>query len=111
MEGSSRAHVEETVFEHIKSSDSANLEEAIVHGQMITEDIYRGSIVLHLRPITDDAVQTLLNAKCNDKLLEMIFGILKKVSIENIIDDGEPLKSRCKFSTQSHLKKSKVCNF
>lgn len=64
-----------------------------MHGQMITEDIYRGSIVLHLRPITDDAVQTLLNAKCNNKLLEMIFGMLKKVSIENIIDDdGEPLK-------------------
>lgn len=62
-----------------------------MHGQMITEDIYRGSIVLYLRPITDDAVQTLLNAKCNNKLLEMIFGILKKVSIENI-DDGEPLK-------------------
>lgn len=92
IEDCSRAHVEENLFERIQSPGFGILEEAIVHGQMIPGDIYRGSIILHLRPVTDEAAQTLLNAKDNNKLLEMIFRILKKVKVEDIIDEEEPLK-------------------
>lgn len=92
IEDCSRAHVEENLFERIQSPGFGIQEETIVHGQMIAEDIYRGSIILHLRPVTDEAAQTLLNAKDNNKLLEMIFRILKKVKVEDIIDEEEPLK-------------------
>lgn len=33
--------------------------------------------VLQLKPLTDDAVHTLLNAKANNRLLKMVLGILK----------------------------------
>lgn len=49
--------MEETLFNRILSPDFGILEESIVHGQMIAEDIYRGSLILHLRPVTDELLK------------------------------------------------------
>lgn len=76
-----------------ESSSTGVLSEVISH-QLDIETVFHGSVVLQLRPITDQAVQTLLNAKDNNKLVEMIYGMLKQIDIEKILNDTEPLKIR-----------------
>lgn len=90
-EGHTESRIEQAL--HNESSSTAVLSEVISH-QLDLETVFRGSVVLQLRPITDQAVQTLLNAKHNNKLVEMIYGMLKQVDIEKILNDTEPLKIR-----------------
>lgn len=81
------AFLEEYLNQHISPDDASIGEEVLTHGQMDLEDVLQGSIVLRLRPVTDQAVQNLLNAKKNNKLVEMICGILKQVHIEKMVDE------------------------
>lgn len=64
----------------------------MAYGHMIIEKVSSGSLVLQLRPFTDQAVKTLLNAKENNKLVDIIFGMLKNIKIADKIDGTEPLK-------------------
>lgn len=86
--------VQEYLYDHISSSETVIGEEVLSHGQMELENISLGSIVLRLKPVTSQAVQNLLNAKENNMLLEMICGLLKKVHVENVMDQASPIKVR-----------------
>lgn len=83
--------LEEYLNQHISPDDAFIREEVLTHGQMDMEDVRQGSIVLRLRPITDQAVQNLLNAKKNNNLVEMICAILKQVHIEKMVDETTPI--------------------
>lgn len=61
-------------------------------GLMNIENVFSGSVVLQLRPLTDQAVKTLLDAKKNNKLVDIIFGMLKKINIADKMDKSEPLE-------------------
>lgn len=87
-------HVEQILYEHIRSSDTDILGEVLSHGQMDISDVSQGSVVIRLRPVTDQAVQTLISAKENNKLLQMIFGILRTVNIAKIISETKSLQIR-----------------
>lgn len=84
--------VEEYLNEHISSSDTMVVENVLSFGQMDIEDVSRGSVVLQLRPVTDQAVKNLLNAKQNHKLADLIFGILKKVHIDRVMNETNPIR-------------------
>lgn len=90
--GPTGPQVEEALHNYYYSSGTGILEETISYGQMDIMDISPGSVVLHLRPITDQAVKTLLNAKNNNRLSEMIFEMLKKVKIANLMDGIDPIE-------------------
>lgn len=90
-EGHTESRIEQALYN--ESSNTGILSEVMTH-QLDLETVSHGSVVLQLRPITDQAVQTLLNAKHNNKLVEMIYGMLKQVDIEKILNDTEPLKIR-----------------
>lgn len=94
VDGRSGARVEQAIYQHINSSATSIAEETISHGQMDIESVSSGSVVLQLRPITDQAVQTLLNATKNNKLLEMIRGILDNANIASILHicGSEPIE-------------------
>lgn len=68
------------------------LEEVISHGQMDIVDVNSNLLSFHLRPVTDRAVQTLLNVNNNNRLLEMIIGMLKKANIAELLSDAQPLE-------------------
>lgn len=82
----------EQVLQDSHSSGTEILEEAILHGVVDIRGVSSGSIVLQLRPVTDQAVQTLLNVRDNNRLVEMIVGMLKKVNIASMMDGTEPLE-------------------
>lgn len=82
----------EQALQDSHSSGTEILEEAILHGEVDIWDVSSGSIVLQLRPVTDQAVQTLLNVRDNNRLVEMIVGMLKKVNIASMMDGTEPLE-------------------
>ena len=84
--------VEQALYQRIVSNNIGFFEEAIMHGQTNIEHVLPGSVVLQLRPVTDEAVQTLLNAKENNALLDMIFGMLKQANIYEILDSSESLE-------------------
>ena len=84
--------VEQALYQHIVSNDIECFEEAIIHGQTNIESVLLGSVVLQLRPVTDEAVQTLLNAKENNALLNMILGMLKQSNIYEIMGSSESLE-------------------
>lgn len=48
--------------------------------------VTEGSVIIQLRPVTDDAAQTLLNARENNRLLEMILEILRKVDVARTLN-------------------------
>lgn len=83
--------LEEYLNQHISPDDAFIGEEVLTHGQMEIEDVRQGSIVLRLRPITDQAVQNLLNAKKNNNLVEMVCGILKQIHIEKMVAETTPI--------------------
>lgn len=56
-----------------------------------------GSVLIRLRPVTDQAVQNLISAKENNKLLKMFFGILRSVNITKLIGETEPLRIEIKI--------------
>lgn len=89
VDGPVGTQVEHDLYQHINSSDPRILEDTISHGQMDIMNVSLGSVVLQLRPLTDQAVETLLNAKDNNRLIEMIFGMLKKVNIAQIMQNRE----------------------
>lgn len=76
----------------MNSSDTEILGETLSRGQMDIDDVFSGSVVIRLRPVTDDAVQNLLNAKENNKLIQMIFGMLQKVDIAKLIGTTKSLQ-------------------
>lgn len=82
----------EQALQDSHSSGTEILEEAILHGVVDIRGVSSGSIVLQLRPVTDQAVQTLLNVRENNRLVEMIVGMLKKVNIASMMDGTEPLE-------------------
>lgn len=75
----------EQALQNILSSTGIS-EESISCGQMYIEKVSKGSVVLQLRPVTDQAVKTLLNARENNRLVEMITGMLQKSNIAKIMD-------------------------
>lgn len=75
----------EQALQNILSSTGIS-EESISCGQMYIEKVSKGSVVLQLRPVTDQAVKTLLNARENNNLVEMITGMLQKSNIAKIMD-------------------------
>lgn len=66
----------------------------MAYGHMDIVNVSSGSVVLQLRPLIGHSVQTLLNAKKNNKLLvvEIIFGMLKNINIADKIDKTEPIE-------------------
>ena len=68
------------------------MENAISHGEMYVDDIKPGSVVLQLRPVTEQAANKLLNAKENNRLLEMVLEMLEHTDIEKRVDVSKPLK-------------------
>lgn len=83
--------MEHDLCQHINSDDTDILEDTVLHGQMDIMNVSLGSVVLQLRPLTDQAVQTLLNAKDNNRLIEMIMGMLKKINIAQIMENTEQM--------------------
>lgn len=59
---------------------------------MDIENVSSGSVVLQLRPLTDRAVKTSLDAKKKNNLVEIIFGMLKNIDIADKMDKTEPLE-------------------
>lgn len=92
MSSKDAPEVEQALYHQINSKETGILEEAIIHGQANIEDVSQGSVVIQLRPLTDQAVQTLLNAKENNKLLDMIFGMLQQVNIDEIMGSSDSLE-------------------
>lgn len=73
--------IEQSLIEFFRSTNADISEAAISIGQMDPSRVTEGSVIIQLRPVTDDAAQTLLNAKENNRLIEMILEILTKVDI------------------------------
>lgn len=84
--------MERDLFKHFESSDPGPWQSTMVYGHMDIENVFSGSVVLQLRPLTDHAVKTLLDAKKNNKLVDIIFGMLKKINIADKMDESEPLE-------------------
>lgn len=84
--------VERDLFQQLKSSVPGPWQLTMAYGHMNIENVSCGSVVLQLRPLTDQAVKTLLNAKKNNNLVDIIFGMLKNIKIADKIDGTEPLE-------------------
>lgn len=91
VDGRAGTQVEEDLYQHINSPDTEILENTISLGQMEITKVSHGCVVLQLRPLTDKAVQNLLNAKENNSLLEMVLGIVKKVNSAHMLKSSESL--------------------
>lgn len=92
VKGRNAERIERDLFQQLESSASGLWRLFMAYGQMIIEKVLRGSLVLQLRPLTDQAVKTLLNAQENNKLVDIIFGMLKNIKIGDKIDGTEQLK-------------------
>lgn len=101
MQGPNGKQLEQALHQQIQSKDTRILEEAIVHGQMDIEDVATGSVVIQLRPVTDQAVQILLNARENNRLVEMVLGMLKRVNAPDMMQGTESLEVRVQVSYAS----------
>lgn len=92
VKGRNAERIERDLFQQLESSASGLWQLFMAYGQMIIEKVLRGSLVLQLRPLTDQAVKTLLNAQENNKLVDIIFGMLQNIKIADKIDGTEQLK-------------------
>lgn len=92
VKGRNAERIERDLFQQLESSVSGLWQLFMAYGQMIIEKVLRGSLVLQLRPLTDQAVKTLLNAQENNKLVDIIFGMLQNIKIADKIDGTEQLK-------------------
>lgn len=101
MEGPIGNQLEQALRRQIQSTDTGILEEAIAHGQMDITGVDSGSVVIQLKPVTDQAVQTLLNARENNRLVEMILGMLKRVNAPEVMQRTEPLEVKVQVSYAS----------
>lgn len=124
--------VKTVLYQRIHSSDAEIFWEAFNHGQMDIEDIsfdsvardtsnfleacndrqtasVSGFVLFRLRPVTDQAVQNLISAKENNKLLKMFLGILRSVNITKVIGETEslPIKIKIFYDKLAAPKKSK----
>lgn len=77
VKGRNADRVERDLYQQFKSSASEPWQLTMAYGHMNIENVSCGSVVLQLRPLTDRAVKTLLDAKKNNNLVEIIFGMLK----------------------------------
>lgn len=89
-----RKEIEQDLLQCISSCDADILEAAISRGHMDILEATEGSIVLQLRPVTDDAVQTLLNAQKNNILFEMISEMLEQIVKDKVMDNEKPVQIR-----------------
>lgn len=96
--------IEQSLIDSFRSSNADISEATISIGQMDSSRVTESPVIIQLRPVTDDAVQTLLNAKENNILFEMILGILRKVDIARKLDNERPLQ----FRVQVYYSKSQV---
>lgn len=94
VNGQTGEQVEQVLYQRIHSLETEIFGETLSHGQMDIDDVYPGSVVLRLKPVTDQAVQTLISAKENNKMLQMVFGILRRVNIANLMRDTNSLQIR-----------------
>lgn len=92
VKGRNAERIERDLFQQLESSASGLWQLFMTYGQMIIEKVSHGSLVLQLRPLTDQAVKTLLNAKENNKLVDIIFGMLNNIKFADKIDGTKPLK-------------------
>lgn len=110
-----RKEIEQDLVQCISSRNADILETAISCGQMDISEATKGSVVLQLRPVTDDAVQTLLNAIENNRLLDMILEMVKKVDKAKVMDYERPLQIRVQVvyakSTATKTSEYKFINF
>lgn len=98
---------EEDLYQNLKSPASELWGLTMAHGQMNIENVDSGSVVLRLRPLTDQAVQTLLNAKKNNKLIGMIIGMLKNINIADKLNETEPLEIKVQVYYASPAKENR----
>lgn len=77
--GRAAERMERDLFKQLESSDPGPWQLTIAYGHMDIENVSCGSVVLQLRPLTDHAVKTLLNARENNILVDIIFGMLKNI--------------------------------
>lgn len=77
--GRATERMERDLFKQLESSDPGPWQLTIAYGHMDIENVSCGSVVLQLRPLTDHAVKTLLNARENNILVDIIFGMLKNI--------------------------------
>lgn len=89
VDGACGAQVEHNLNHHIHVSDPMILMQTVSHGQSVIEDVSSGSVIIQLRPITDQAIQNLLDAKNNNCLIEMIFGMLLHINVANVMNTEE----------------------
>lgn len=87
-------HIEQSLLHSCRSSNPDISEAVISLGQMDLSTEIGGSEAIQLRPVTDDAAQTLLNAKENNVLFDMVLGMLKKVNIPRESNNDRPLQIR-----------------
>lgn len=92
VKGRNAEGVERDLLQQLESSAPKPWQLTMAYGHMDIENVSCGSVVLQLRPLTDQAVKTLLNAKKNNKLVDIIFGMLKNIKIADKIDGTEPLE-------------------
>lgn len=92
IKGRNAECVERDLFKQLESSDPGHCQLTMVYGHMDIENVSCGSVVLQLRPLTDNAVKTLLDAKKNNNLVEIVFGMLKNIKIADKMDKTEPVE-------------------
>lgn len=86
VKGRNAEGVERDLLQQFESSAPKPWQLTMAYGHMDIENVSCGSVVLQLRPLTDQAVKTLLNARENNRLVEMITGMLQKSNIAKIMD-------------------------
>ena len=71
---------------------------------MYVDGIKPGSVILQLRPVTEQAANKLLNAKENNRLLEMVLEMLEHTDIEKQVDVSKPFKIKVQVRYASSTK-------
>lgn len=104
VSGRAGSEIEHELFRRIRSDDPHILGEVISHGQMDVHYVTDDPVVLQLKPLTDDAVHTLLNVKANNRLLKMVFGILKTTKTDKQFD----IEKYCPIRVQVFYAESKA---
>lgn len=94
--GQDREQDEHVLYQRIQFSDTGILGEALKDRQNDIEDTLSGSVLIRLRPVTDQAVQNLISAKENNNLLQMVFGILRRLNITKLMSEKESLQIQIK---------------
>lgn len=84
--------MEQDLFHQLVFSPAESWQLTMSYGHMNIENVSCGSVVLLLRPLTDHAVKNLLNAEKNNKLVDIIFGMLMNIKFADKIGRTEPLE-------------------